>query len=92
MYDWRDGAAHNGHPWAIVAIVGVLILVGIIIFLLYRLNRQQSVASEGAGSTIAPMDAAEEVLRNRFAHGKIDEDEFTTRLTALRASSSSPAT
>lgn len=73
MYDWGPG------PWAGMAF-GMLffwavVVVGVVALVRYS-GREQRGASRG--------DAAETVLRERFARGDIDDEEFRRRMATLR--------
>ncbi|WP_405905355.1 MULTISPECIES: SHOCT domain-containing protein [unclassified Streptomyces] len=57
--------------WALIIILGVLAF--------RALARPVNPGTPQAGPT------PEQVLAQRFAHGEIDEDEYRSRLTALRA-------
>jgi len=79
MYgNWQD--AGNGHGWWMLLIMGFValaLIVGLGIFLFTRYG------STGSNAAEPSRDKAVEVLRERFAQGKIEEDEFRSRLALL---------
>lgn len=69
----------GGWAWFAMTLSMVLFwsAVGVVIWLLVRRP------SDSSG--VAPITSAEELLRQRFAAGEIDEAEFDQRLAVLRA-------
>lgn len=67
-----------------------LLLVGVIIWLVVRNSGTQALhttAANIAAPTVAPLapDDAQRIVRERFARGEIDSDEYTRLITALRS-------
>lgn len=72
-----DGWDMTGWGWAWM-ILWTIIAVVVIAMVVRALGR-----TEGSRSGLAAADPALEVLRQRFAAGEIDEDEFNRRRAAL---------
>jgi len=76
-WGWGDGGAGwwamglGMLAWVVLLAVGV----GLVVWLINR---------NGAGQRNGRGDAAEDVLRRRFASGEIDADEYERRLSVLR--------
>lgn len=58
----------------------ILVLVGVGIWLVARVASQSNAHSHAESGKRSP----EEVLRDRFAHGDIDENEYRSRMHALQ--------
>ena len=78
------------HTWqAVIPILLILILGGVVIWLVVRMNRMESApASPGATASagppvIPPTDAALAHARMRYASGEIDRDAFLAIFTDL---------
>ena len=79
MMHWDDAGAWNGWAWFAMGLSMVLftVAVGLIIWLLVR-------RSTGSPAPTSAVPTAEEVLRQRFATGEIDQADFDQRMAALR--------
>jgi putative membrane protein len=81
MFWWGQGVSGWGYALMSVSMVlfwGVVIL-GIVALVRYLIRSSQS----AAGADV-PRPTAEQVLAERFARGEIDEQEYQSRLAALR--------
>ena len=84
MYDWNNGPGWAG--WVAMGFMMILfwgLVVALVVFLVRGVGHRPDVQSGTGGS---PEDAALRVLRERFARGEIDADEYTTRRDLLRRS------
>ena len=79
MYGWHQQSWGPG-AWILMA-VGMIIFWSLIVMAIVLLVRHYGSPSSAAAPNA---DAAEELLRARFAGGEIDEDEFSKRLSHLR--------
>lgn len=78
---WGYGYGGDMAWWMIVIDVIVpLLVIAAIVFVVMFVVRQF-----GGGSSQPGSGEAERVLRERFARGEIDEDEFKRRSTTLRS-------
>jgi putative membrane protein len=59
-----------------------IIILGAVLYLIVVLLRKSPGSGQDAPSQ--PGDSAEAVLRERFARGEIDRDEYENRLSELR--------
>lgn len=71
------GGSMIGMWWSWVFIV---VLIGAGIWLVARVSSQSNAHSHTTGSERSP----EDVLRDRLAHGEIDENEYRSRMHALQ--------
>ncbi len=81
MY-WDNG--HMDSDWGIAMVLvmgGFWLLIALAIMWAVLASRGHTLGSAGATST-----RAEEILAERLAHGDIDPDEYTARLSALNTS------
>ena len=79
MYGWHQQGWGLG-AWILMA-VGMIIFWSLIVTTIVLVGRHFGSPSSAPASNT---DAAEELLRARFAGGEIDEDEFSKRLCHLR--------
>lgn len=81
MYGW-DGNGWGIGAWVAMAVLMLIFWGGVItvVVLLVRPTHP----GEGPTAQRPPHHDAERILTERFARGEIDEQEFTTRRTALR--------
>ena len=79
MYGWHQQSWGPG-AWILMA-VGMIIFWSLIVMAIVLVVRHFGSPSSAAVPTA---DAAEELLRARFAGGEIDEDDFSNRLSHLR--------
>ncbi|AII03822.1 SHOCT domain-containing protein [Rhodococcus opacus] len=80
MYDDDFGGWGYALMFAGMALFWGLLIVGIILLVRY-MNHPFPAPPGGA----PPLRSAEAVLAERFARGEIDEQEYRSRLTILRA-------
>lgn len=80
MMYWGDHL--NGWAWAAMS-VSMLLFWGLLITAVVLLARYFGRNNEGS-TPVAHQGSPEQQLAARFARGEISEDEFTSRLTALR--------
>jgi putative membrane protein len=79
MYGWHQQSWGAG-AWSLMA-VGMIVFWSLVVMAIVLVVRHFGSSS----SVAAPnADPHEEFLRARFAHGEIDEDEFSKRLSFLR--------
>ncbi|MFC5183914.1 SHOCT domain-containing protein [Actinomadura harenae] len=86
---WHD---HEGPGWwAIFPITFGLLWLAMLGFVAFQLIKRRGrgvrgfPAWAGRASAPAPAQGPEDLLAERFARGEVDEDEFHTRMSALRA-------
>lgn len=79
MYGWGNNGWDAG-MWIIMIIVVVMLWV-LIVFGVMAFSRY---LRHGDLRPLRGNGGAEAILRDRFARGEIDEDEFRKRMTALR--------
>lgn len=77
---WHDTGLFMGMHWAWW--IFWIAAAAAIVWALWRLRAERVEAHRAAEASLA----AEEVLRERFARGEIDEEELGERMAALRAS------
>jgi putative membrane protein len=83
MMQW-DGWGHMGGMglyWIVGLVVAVVIVIGLILAI-RALGASAPGGRPGAG--VSPASSAEEVLKQRYARGEIDREEYRTRLADLR--------
>jgi putative membrane protein len=95
-WDHMDGVMGRGHMggsgwWPLWWLVVVLLVAGVAAFVVWMTRRSGAPPDRAPLPGQAPPagsggDAAEAVLRERFARGEVDESEFDARLARLRAS------
>jgi putative membrane protein len=76
-YGWGVGA------WVAVAVVMLIFWSGVVTVVVLLVRRSHR--GEGPAVPRLPHDEAERILKERFARGEIDEQEFTARRAALRS-------
>jgi putative membrane protein len=77
-WDWANGSGAGWWAMGLGMLAWILVLaiaVGLVVWLINR---------GGAGQRSDRGNAAEDVLRLRFASGEIDADEYERRLSVLR--------
>ena len=72
---WNDGWGWGVWLTMVVIMIGFWGLIAWVIISVPR----------GSSNTRPPDRSAEDILAERFAHGEIDEDEFTARREVLRS-------
>lgn len=79
----------DGFGWGWTLFMGMpflfLVAVVVLIVLLTRSTGPSTAGQERAGDGVASRDSAMAVLRERYARGEIDEDEFNRRRQVLQA-------
>ena len=84
---WHEPWWHTWH--VLIPLLLILILGGVVIWLVVRMNRMQAVATmpgvaaPPASAVAAPADAALAHARMRYANGEIDRDAFLAIWTDL---------
>jgi putative membrane protein len=83
---WGDGYGHRGH-WIGMLIMG-LVLIAAVVAIVWAIRRPDHRPSHGGAPVPPPPGAvnsaqAINILRERFARGEINEEEFTKKLTLL---------
>ncbi|WP_433333022.1 SHOCT domain-containing protein [Spirillospora sp. CA-294931] len=80
--NWHDGG--DGPPafWPIFPLTFGLLWVAVLAGAFYLVRRRT--AGAGAPTAADPAANARTILSERFARGEIDEDEYHSRLAALR--------
>ena len=78
---WGQGM--SGWGYALMS-VSMVLFWGLVILGIVVLVRYLARSSPSAGGACAPRPTAEQVLAERFALGEIDEQEYQSRLAALR--------
>jgi putative membrane protein len=90
----QDGMMDGG--WGVFWIIGTLVplllfggLIAVIVWAVMRLGSGGPAASgrHTAGSADIQEQSAEEILRQRFARGEVDAEEYEERLRVLRGES-----
>jgi putative membrane protein len=81
MFWWGEGM--TGWGYALMS-VSMVLFWGVVILGIVALVRYLARSGQSAGGAGAPRPTAEQVLAERFARGDIDEQEFQSRLVALR--------
>lgn len=81
MYGWYGNDWGIG-GWIAMTLVMLLFWGGLITMVVLLVRRSRG--SEGTSSLHPSHHDAERILNERFARGDIDEDEYTSRRTALR--------
>ena len=81
---WWGHGGWGGGSWIAMTLV-MLTFWGLIIGLIVWGVRSASDKFTQAGAGQSPAASPEDVLRDRFARGEIDEDEFTHRRALLRS-------
>lgn len=81
MNDWYGNGAGAG-AWVGMALVMVIFWAGIAMVVILLRPRNRPV--DGVAPQRPQDQDAERILDERFARGDIDEEEFTSRRTALR--------
>lgn len=95
MMYWYDNGHMSGWGWGLMTIGmivfwGVLIAVGVALFRYLsrgsqeRSGQQPSNPNPSGQQQPPTSPSPEAILAERFARGEIDEDEYHTRLAALR--------
>lgn len=83
---WHDGNAWVGIlmmvVWALLLAVVVLVVVRVL--LLPVLERTEPSTGDAGADQSGADESAMEILRERFARGEIDEEEFERRAEVLR--------
>ena len=83
---WQDGGGPPGF-WPVFPIAFGLFWLAVAVGVFYLLRRRMAANDANTAATAAassPMSRARSVLAERFARGEIDEDEYHTRMAALR--------
>lgn len=65
------------------SLLSFLLLAALVVGVVYLVRALWPQSPSGAGTVVGDRDAAVEALRERFARGEIDEDEFERRRQAL---------
>ena len=81
MFWWGEGM--NGWGYAFMS-VSMVLFWGVVILGIVALLRYLARSSQSVGGANMPGTTAEQVLAERFARGEIDEQEYGSRLAALR--------
>jgi putative membrane protein len=85
---WQDGVTGDAPAfWPVFPITFGLFWVAVAVGVFYLVRRRIAANAANAEATAAassPMSRARGVLAERFARGEIDEDEYLTRMAALR--------
>ncbi len=78
---------HNGWWWGGMWSFGFLVVIGIFAFLVWMIRQSRPEAGRGPGGPGGPAatgrDEAMEILRQRYARGEIDKDEFERKKADL---------
>ena len=79
---WGDGYGQRGH-WIGMLIMG-LVLIAAVVAIVWAIRRPSHSGAQVAPPSGAVNNAqAINILRERFARGEINEEEFTKKLTLL---------
>jgi len=82
---WHDGGPYDAPAWwPVFPITFGLFWVAVAVGVFYLLRRRMMTDAAATAATSSPMSRARAVLAERFARGEIDEDEYHTRMAALR--------
>ncbi len=81
MFWWGEGM--TGWGYALMS-VSMVLFWGVVILGIVALVRYLARSGQSAGGAGTPRASAEQVLAERFARGEIDEQEYQSRLAALR--------
>jgi putative membrane protein len=81
MFWWGEGM--SGWGYALMS-VSMVLFWGVVILGSVALARYLARSSQSAGGAGVPRPTAEHVLAERFARGEIDEQEYQSRMAALR--------
>jgi uncharacterized membrane protein len=81
-YGFNNNPGHG--LWMVGGFFLLLIAIAAIVLLIIMLSRHGGAASTATPHGPPPADRALDTLRQRFAEGVIDEDEFQRRLELLR--------
>jgi putative membrane protein len=85
MNDWtRDGWGWGAGFLVVVWLLLFLLIVGAVVAVVAAVARQRGPLASAPSPRGAPAAAAEAILRERFARGEIDDEEFQRRLETLR--------
>ena len=81
MFWWGEGM--TGWGYALMS-VSMVLFWGVVILGIVALVRYLGRSSQSTGGAGGPRPSAEQLLAERFARGEIDEQEYQSRLAALR--------
>jgi len=81
MYGWYNQGMGGG--WWIVMIFGMVAFWTILVFGIVYLVRHNGHVHAGANFT-SPTNPAIDILRERFARGEMNEEEYKRRLALLK--------
>jgi putative membrane protein len=80
-YGWYNQGMNGG--WWVVMMVGMLVFWAILVIGVVALLRHYMSRRDGQGSE-PPSTSAIEILRERFARGELNEEEYSRRLALLK--------
>ncbi|GAA2425772.1 hypothetical protein GCM10010191_42680 [Actinomadura vinacea] len=83
---WQDGPGMSDAPawWPVFPLTFGMFWVAVAIGVFYLVRRRITANAAATAAASDPTARARSVLAERFAQGEIDEDEYQTRLSALR--------
>jgi putative membrane protein len=82
---WQDGVPADAPGyWPVFPITFGLFWIAVAVGVFYLLRRRVTANAATAAAAASPMSRARSVLAERFARGEIDQDEYLTKMAALR--------
>ena len=85
MHDVMGGGAWWGLGWLVLVLLVVAVVAVVVLATSHRPSGALPPPPPQPGAPVAPPDAAEALLRERFARGEIDQGEYDERLARLRS-------
>ena len=74
-----------GGAWAVLMVVGMLVLLGLLIWAVYAVVGGESRQGFGRGDSKSSSPTAREVLDERLARGEINTDEYRHLVDTISA-------
>ncbi|MGI5166904.1 SHOCT domain-containing protein [Spirillospora sp. CA-253888] len=81
---WQDGAHDAPAFWPVFPITFGLFWLAVFAGAFYLIRRRINAGAAATAAENDPLAQARATLADRFARGDIDEDEYHSRLSALR--------